>query len=144
MLICCDTSFLFSLYANDAHTEKALAEVTRFGRALHISVLNQYELENAFRLAAFRKILSIANVLNMLADFESDIATGRLILASCNLASVITEARRLSARHTVKQGHRAFDIIHMSAALVLRADLFLSFDERQRKLAKAEGLQVKP
>jgi predicted nucleic acid-binding protein len=144
MSICCDTSFLFSLYINDAHTAKALAEVTRIGRAIHISVLNRYELENALGLAAFRKILSTADVLSTLADFESDVATGRLILVSCNLASVIAEARRLSARHTLKQGYRAFDILQMGAALTLRAGVFLSFDERQRKLAKAEGLQVKP
>lgn len=144
MSVCCDTSFLFSAYANDSHTAKALSELGRIGRAIHISVLNQLELENALRLAAFRKILSTASVITILADFDADIATGKLIVTPCNLASVISEARRLSTRHTVKQGHRTFDILHIGAALTLRASLFLSFDERQRKLASAEGLAIKP
>jgi len=144
MPIGCDTSFLFSIYANDAHTAKALAAVKHIGRAIHISILNQYELENALRLAVFRKLLPAASIINILADFEADIATGRLILAACNLASVVAEARRLSTRYTLRQGYRAFDILHIGAALHLNADLFFSFDEHQRKLATAAGLVVKP
>jgi len=34
--------------------------------------------------------------------------------------------------------------MHVAAALLLKAEMFLSFDERQRKVAKAEGLKVKP
>jgi hypothetical protein len=34
--------------------------------------------------------------------------------------------------------------MHVAAALILEADLFLSFDERQRKAAEAEGLEVEP
>ena len=144
MAICCDTSFLFSTYANDVHTGKALSALRHLTRAIHISVLNQYEFENALRLAAFRKLLPAVTVASILADFEADIGSGRLILTQINLASAIGEARRLSMRYTQSQGHRAFDILHIGAALGLRATTFLSFDERQRKLAKAEGLFVKP
>ena len=144
MTVCCDTSFLFSVYANDVHSGAALSELRRIGQAVHISVLNQYELENALRLATFGKLFSTLGVQGFLAEFESDIASGRLILAICNLATVVAEARRLSAVHTSKQGHRAFDVLHVAAALDFRANKFLSFDVNQRRLARAEGLQVGP
>jgi hypothetical protein len=36
------------------------------------------------------------------------------------------------------------DLMHVAAALNLHADLILSFDERQRKAAEAEGMRVGP
>jgi hypothetical protein len=53
-------------------------------------------------------------------------------------------AERLSAARTKTEGHRALDILHVATARVLQAQEFLTFDERQSKLAQAEGLKVKP
>lgn len=50
----------------------------------------------------------------------------------------------LSRRHTAKLGVRTLDVIHVAAALVLKADIFYAFDKRQRKLARAERLRVLP
>jgi hypothetical protein len=44
--------------------------------------------------------------------------------------------------YTVERGHRAFDMLHIAAALAQRADGFLTFDLNQRTLAQAEGLRV--
>jgi hypothetical protein len=44
----------------------------------------------------------------------------------------------------VTEGYRSFDILHVAAALASEAEEFLTFDERQRTLATAEGLKVKP
>lgn len=41
-------------------------------------------------------------------------------------------------------GHRSFYILHMAAALQLKADTFLSLDTNQRALAQATGLMVQP
>jgi predicted nucleic acid-binding protein len=38
---------------------------------------------------------------------------------------------------------RSGDLFHVAAAVELDYDLFLTFDERQRKVAKAAGLAVK-
>jgi predicted nucleic acid-binding protein len=143
-LICCDTSFLFALYGNDAHTPAAIAEVKRRSQSVTLSILNEYELANALRLAEFRKLISVGTAARYLADFEADVAGGNLIVANCNLASVVARARRLSVLHTSGGGHRAFDILHISAALEIGADDFLSFDRAQRKLAASEGLAVAP
>jgi hypothetical protein len=39
---------------------------------------------------------------------------------------------------------RSLDLLHVAAALILEARVFFSFDDRQRKAAAGEGLNVKP
>lgn len=51
---------------------------------------------------------------------------------------------KLSRRHSARVGARMLDVLHVASALDLKPDAFLTFDERQRKLAKAEGLRVLP
>ena len=142
MVTCADTSFLFALYGNDHHTPRALAWMKSQRKALAITSLNEYELGNALRFAEFRKVISSGEAALYWADFEADRASGRLQLHVCNLADVMHEAKRLSAKYTLKGGHRGFDILHVASALVLKADRFLTFDSNQKKLAQAEGLMV--
>jgi predicted nucleic acid-binding protein len=80
----------------------------------------------------------------ILAAFEADLATGYFALPTCNLASVLIEARRLSATHTMTGGHRPFYILHVAAALHLGASEVLTFDTDQRKLATVVGLKPGP
>lgn len=55
--------------------------------------------------------------------------------------AIYIEARRLSARYSARLGTRSLDIIEVASALVLEADSFHTFDERQRKLAKARRVE---
>jgi len=144
MAICCDTSFLFSLYGRDAFTSQAVSEAGRLQGAVSVSILNEFEWENSIHLSVFRKVLSLADAAIMTADYAKDMRLGRLSLANCDLGSVLVEAKRLSLAHTQREGQRAFDILHVAVALQLGAREFLSFDVNQRKLAKAEGLKVRP
>lgn len=47
-----------------------------------------------------------------------------------------------SSTRTLAAGHRSFDILHVASALVLQADLFLTFDAKRKRLAEAEGILV--
>ena len=145
-MVSCDTSFLVSLYLLDTHTPKARAKLRQIRRPeeLLLSLFHQYELPNAVRLSVFRGLRNAAAVETILAAFEADLASGYFALPTCNLASVLIEARRLSASHTVTGGHRAFDILHVAAALHLGAGEFLTFDANQRKLATTVGLKPGP
>ena len=142
MVTACDTSFLFSLYGNDAHTPRAMAWLKRRKAALTLTSLNEFELGNALRFAEFRKAIAVGEAALFWSQFEADRAGGRLVIQICNLARVVDEARRLSATYTLTSGHRGFDILQVAAALVLDADEFLTFDANQKKLAQAEGLVV--
>jgi predicted nucleic acid-binding protein len=142
--VCCDTSFLFALYGSDLHTTKALAYVRRLTQPLTLSILNEFELENALRFAGWRKLFSSAQVARFQTAFEMDRKSGRLAVIPCNLAAVLAEARRLSRAYTLVGGHRSFDILHVAVALECGAGGFLSFDANQRKLAQVEGLKLNP
>jgi predicted nucleic acid-binding protein len=139
-----DTSFLFSLYGNDTHTASARAWMQMKGRPITITSLLRYELGNAMRFAAFRKVISPADALSALAAFEADFQAGYLQLMPCDFAVIVEEARRLSGRYTLTGGHRSFDVLHVATARIVKVATFLSFDLNQRKLAKAVGLTVAP
>jgi len=142
MVICTDTSFLFSLYGNDVHTPKALAWMKSLQSPLIITVLGEFELGNALRFAAFRKAILPDEAALFWADFEEDKTSGRLQMHICNLAEVVEQAKRLSAMYTLQGGHRSFDILHIAVAIAIKARCFLTFDENQKKLAEAKGLEV--
>ncbi|HWZ94838.1 MAG TPA: type II toxin-antitoxin system VapC family toxin [Opitutaceae bacterium] len=139
-----DTSFLFSLYGNDARTAPAKAWVSKRNRPVTITALSRYELDNALRFAAFRKVISPAGALASLATFEADLQAGYLQLMPCDFSVIIEEARRLSSRYTLAGGHRSFDVLHVATARIVKATAFLSFDANQRKLASAARLVVAP
>lgn len=139
-----DTSFLFALFGGDVHTAAARAWAIQTKQPIAVTALNCYEFGNAIRFAAFRKVISQQDALNSLAAFEADLKNGILQPAPPDLAAIIKEAAHLSELHTMSGGHRSFDILHVAAARVLKATLFLSFDANQRKLAGAVKLAVGP
>jgi predicted nucleic acid-binding protein len=142
MVTCADTSFLFSLYGNDVHSPKALAWMKAQHVPVTVTSLGEYELANALRFAEFRKAISPGEAALFWADFEADRSADRIQCELCNLAEVLDRAKRLSAQYTLRGGHRGFDILHVAAALTVGAGCFLSFDDNQCKLARAEGLKV--
>jgi len=145
-MVSCDTSFLHSLYLIDHHTQKARARVQHMTSAdrIALSPFQQYELLNAIRLSVFWGLRDAAAGEAILAAFQTDLADGQFELPPCNLASVLIEAERLSSCYTISGGYRAFDILHVAAALHFGASEFLTFDRNQSKLALAVGLKPGP
>jgi predicted nucleic acid-binding protein len=142
MVICSDTSFLFSLYGNDGNTARAIKWVKDEKKIITVTSFNECELGNALRFAEFRKAIALGEAAVFWAQYESDRDNGRIVMEVCNLAMILDEARRLSVTHTLTGGHRGFDILHVAAALQLGAGVLLTFDANQRKLALGEGLVV--
>jgi predicted nucleic acid-binding protein len=106
---------------------------------LLLSSLGELELTNAIRLHVFRKEILETDHLAALASFRSDVESG--IFAIKLMSELIyAEARRLSARWSGTLGTRSLDILQVASAIVLQADSFLTFDARQKRLAKAAGL----
>lgn len=143
-MIATDTSFLFSLYGRDAQTAAAQDWAQQAKRPIAVTALNRYEFANALRFAAFRTVVPDSDVLSSLAAFDADLKQGMLQFVSCDLMAVVREAERLSERHTLTGGHRSFDILHIAAARILKANTILTFDLNQRKLANAAGLSAGP
>lgn len=142
MVVAADTSFLFSIYGNDIHTPVGLAWMRLNQQGIRISPLNRFELVNALRLAEFRKVLGVGISTLYASQFDLDLQQGRLTEAAYDLSDILAEAQRLSSVHTLHHGHRAFDILHVAAAKVMKASHFLTFDANQKRLAESEGLIV--
>jgi predicted nucleic acid-binding protein len=138
---CADTSFLFSLYRKDGHTAEANARLEKAAQPPLLSPLNEFELINAFRLAEYRGLLSAGEAALRLDGFAEDHAAGRWRQSDIPLTEIVAEAGRISTAHTVAGGHRAFDILHVAHARLVKPRLFLSFDANQLRLAKALGLR---
>jgi predicted nucleic acid-binding protein len=139
-----DTSFLFALFGNDAHTGAAQGWARQTTQPIAVTTLNRYEFANAIRFAVFRKAISASDGVASLAAFDTDLRRGVLQPTPCDLAAVVSEAERLSESHSLTGGHRSFDLLHVATARVLKATTFLTFDRNQRKLAGAVRLAVDP
>ena len=139
-----DTSFLAALYVRDAHSEVAAAEQLRRGAPLPLTPLHGLELRNAIRLCVFRRQMRASQARAALALIDDDLAAGVMVAAELSFVGVWVRASDLSARHTQRIGCRSLDILHVAAALELGATRLLTFDDRQRRLARRAGLRIGP
>ena len=137
-----DTSFLVSLYVQDANTARAVAAVESGATPLVFTPLIRHELRNALRLCVFRRQITAAQRESALHDMEADAEAGVLHIAPVDWPKVFAHAETLGRNHSEALGTRGMDILHVACALALRAKRFATFDDRQRQLAELAGLDV--
>ncbi len=136
-----DTSFLVSLYLPDVNSPSAWAAM-KSQPGLLITPLHELELVNAVELAVFRRMISRTQAKSVLRNFELD--RGSVFALTPLPIESYARAERIARRHTPVLGTPSLDILQVAAALVLKPDVFFTFDKRQRRLAKAERLRVLP
>jgi predicted nucleic acid-binding protein len=139
-----DSSFLASCYLIDANTPRAKVYLLSTGLPLVFTVLQALEVRNAFKLGVFRGLFSASDATSARANLELDLQSGRLVKKAVNWPLAFRISCHLSERHSALIGTRSLDVLHVAAAKSLRAKVFVSFDDRQRKLAAAVGLTVAP
>lgn len=144
MVAYADTSFLFSLYAQDANTARAARAAENGGVTFLLTDFQRYELRNALRLSVFRGHLPGLACQRLLQQVADDLDQGAFLAVPLVWGQVFAEAESLSADHTDALGTRSFDILHVAAAVTLGAKAFYTFDVRQKALAKKAGLKVHP
>jgi predicted nucleic acid-binding protein len=144
MIAYCDTGVIVKSYVFEGNSPEAIAFLDAAGTPLAFSHFHAVEIPNAIRLKRFRKEITVGQETEALRAFQSDVDAGRLALLEYDLASVFIRAASLSAKHSGAIGTRSMDILHVAAALEAGCDEFVSLDERQRKIAAKEGLQVIP
>ena len=144
MVAYADTSFLYSLYGHDANSARARTMGNALKVPLALTPLQRHELRNAFRLAVFRKVMTLERCEAVLAEIAADTKTGVLVETPVSWAEVFARAEGLSAAHSKTLGTRGFDVLHVATAIALGTKDFLTFDARQKTLAVKAGLKVKP
>lgn len=142
MIVYADTSFIVSLYGQDINSASAVHVLKQLQSPLSVSWLNTIESRNAIRQAVFRRDITMAQCKAVLSIMEADMRADILKETSVNGDALFNETERLSARHTAAHGNRTIDVLHVAFALVIQADVFLTFDRRQKKLAEKSGLNV--
>src|SRR5262245_40240641 len=129
MSLYADTSFLFSLYLPDAHSDEATRILQHADVPIWLTPLSELELTNAFQLRRYRHEMSTADIRGAEKAFRSDINHGIYILKSLS-ASIWERADRLVRRRTFRTGVRTLDILHVASALEFHAKEMLTFDKK--------------
>jgi predicted nucleic acid-binding protein len=143
-----DTSFLIALYRWQVNSRRAIAHFAAMTEALHVTSLVLFEFRQSIRLQEFlhsrNPQLGFDRATGKAAfvQLQVNIASGALVMIAADWNDVIQLAERVSNRHASFEGYRSFDILNVATALHLGAHEFLTFDAKQKKLAKAEGLKT--
>jgi predicted nucleic acid-binding protein len=147
-----DSSFILRLVTAEADSEAAIAEYRRIGLPpLFFLPLHALEIQNAILQRAFHERRSLPSRARQHIARERDAAFDRLerflsrrtlLDVALDLDAVIGRATELATAHTERLGARAIDLLHVASALELESEVFLTTDDRQAQLAKAEGLKI--
>ena len=136
-----DPSALLRLYLHQPESAAMSAWRARNRGALAVTHHGRVEIVNGICLAAFRGAITAPAMSDALASFDEDFAAGRCVQADLLWRSALQRAAQLSRRHTPALGCRTLDVLHVASALELGLGRFLTFDLRQRQLARAVGLR---
>lgn len=106
--------------------------------------LHRIEFRNACRNIAATGLATTAECVRAFEEIETALRDEILVHTAVNWTEAFRHADILSEAHATRHGPRTLDLLHVAIALECGAKLFLSFDARQRKLAAAAGLKVRP
>jgi hypothetical protein len=144
-VIYCDPSFLLALYVErDFFHVQASRLAAKFKEAIPLTLLSELELVNGIRRSLAAKILAVEEHDTIFRQIAEDESQGILVRLAIHQADHFAKARELSKKFTLEISSRSLDILHVAAALLLKAPDFGSFDEKQRTLARKAGLKLLP
>lgn len=139
-----DTGFLVSLFLEETTSATADGILAGLTGPLIITPLTVLEFRNALNLAIVRHRLTAVERDAVWQRFEGQRHDGVFEDRQMEISELHQRAQSLSDLYTPTHATRSLDLLHVAAALLLGADVFLSFDERQRRVAAAEGMVVHP
>jgi len=135
-----DTSTFVSLYTLDAHSPAA-REMMKVNPRMWFTPLHSAEFFHAMAQQVFQRRISPVEAERIFDILNGDRVTG-LWLETAVPERAFELCAELARRHGPKLGVRTLDSLHVACALELKAERFWTFDERQAKLARAEGLKI--
>jgi predicted nucleic acid-binding protein len=135
-----DTSLLFSLHGTDANSPKADAWRQANPAPLPFTAFHRLELRNALSLSMFQKRLTTVEIQAAWQEVENDMAAGLLVVRGGLWHRVLGDAEQSALRHTPTVGSRTLDILHVTAAKLIGATEFCTFDIRQSTRAGRAGM----
>ena len=140
MTVYADTSFFFSLYSSDAHSSEARRLISSRPK-IWFTPLHKAEWLHALGQHVFRREIAANEALLLQRNLEADLAA-KLWMETSLPETAFDLCSELARRHSARLGVRTLDSLHVALALELKSNHFWTFDERQAKLAQAEGLKL--
>ena len=142
MILYADTSYLLSLYLLDANSSIAAADARSRSDLLVVSVLAELEFFAGAGSRKFHAEITAQQLQAATTAFAADF--GQSLLRSSPVADLFNRGLALARQYCATDNCRTLDILHLAFALSEKADVLLSFDQRQRSLALKLGLQIGP
>ncbi len=135
-----DTSAFLKLYIREGGSAEVQALVQAQTAPLPVWDALEMEFTNAIWMRVFWKDIAATDARRQLDLFEERRKRGQYFTPDFSRSKMLDRFRSLAA-HTVETGCRTMDVAHVAAALEFGADMLVSFDERQRRLAEIAGLR---
>lgn len=136
-----DPNALLKLYIHEPESAAMNAWRMRVKGVLPITLHGRLEIANAICLAACRKAITAGAMADALLSFEEDLAERRYTEIDVLWRATLRRAADISRTYTAKLGCRSLDALHVATALELGLRDFVTFDARQRQVARAVGLK---
>jgi hypothetical protein len=92
------------------------------------TLLHTAEVRNALNLGVFRLAFSATEAAAAWSNVEQDLRGGRLANRQLRWAMVFRRAVDLSDQYSVSAGTRSLALLHVAAAIQIKAREFVSFD----------------
>jgi len=134
-----DSSFVVSLYVTDSHSVDSRHRIQTVP-TVWWTPLHSAEWAHAIAQQVLRGSLSLPEAQQVSRQLEDDRAAGPWLEVGLP-DHAFDLCADLARRYGPKLGVRTLDSLHVACALELKAEQFWTFDDRQAKLAKAEGLR---
>ena len=142
-MIYCDTSLLLSLYVADDWSAEAGALVAGAREPLVWTAWHELEFTAALEARVGRGANTREEVDAVMEELAAHRERDELYVPrKADWEEVLRRAAGLAGKRGAEFLCRSLDVLHVAACLELRVERFWSFDERQRRLAKAVGLEV--
>ena len=151
-MIYADSSFIVRLVTSDLGSEEVMAQFRQLRRPqLAFSSFLSLEVTNALNLQILarktstpsrEKSAQVAQLTAAASRLEKMVERKLLVPVSHDWEESLRIAKELSNKYTPLLGTRTLDLIHLAAAIVLKAELFLTCDKKQARVAKAENCEV--
>ena len=139
-MVYADSSFLASVYLKDAHSATAIKMIATRPE-LCLTPLHVAECFHAFMQQAYFGKITESDA-SWLCDLLIQDRSIKIWAETAMPEHAFESCTELARRYGRKFGVRTLDSLHVACALELKAERFWTFDERQAKLAKAEGLKT--
>jgi len=137
-----DPSALLKLYLHQSESAAMNAWRGRTKGALVVTHHGRVEVVNGICLAAHRREIAGEALADTLVSFDEDFADGFYRLADLLWRATLNRAAELSRIYSPTLGTRSLDVLHVASALELELRSFVTYDERQKELARAVGLKT--